>query len=176
MSTHIRATPPLPTTLHSIPIKSIKHRLRPHQRQIQLQQPNSIIPPHIDLIIRIHSQCIPPLGALLDILVRVINREHDPVCADLGDRVLQSRGREMAARRDPDVFAEVVADGVFCFVVCVAEFADHPVVWGRQYVCERRCSARGNGRKGNTVEREHCGKGRNTVEWVWGVEVPKRQR
>ena len=77
-------------------------------RPLQLEQLHRIGAADLEAVGLADVRVVEPLGGLAEILERIVDREHDPVGAELGDRV-EHRGRaEVARRGDVKVGAEII--------------------------------------------------------------------
>ena len=71
------------------------------------------------------SALVEPVGGVAEILERIIDREHDPVGADLRDRVEQRGRAEVAGGGDVEIGAEIVRHALASPHICAGL---HPVV------------------------------------------------
>ena len=76
----------------------------------QLEQLLRILPPDLQPVRRVALHRVEPVARVRELLERVVDREEDPVAADLVAAEVERRGGEVARRGDPDVVVEVLAD------------------------------------------------------------------
>lgn len=100
----------------------------------QLQQGLRVVPTNLLIVLHatnsrldLLSLTVPPSGAVLDRLVRVVDAEQHAVGSDLVDDVLERVAGEVARGGDPDVLLEVVVDGLLAVPVVALLLGDGPL-------------------------------------------------
>lgn len=100
----------------------------------QLQQRLRVVPTNLLVILHAANSsldllglAVPPGGAVLDRLVRVVDAEQHAVGADLVDDVLERVAGEVARGGEPDVLPEVVVDGLLAVPIVALLLGDGPL-------------------------------------------------
>src|SRR6185437_5033202 len=78
---------------------------------LDFQEPLRIAAENLFLIRGIHLQRVDPVHARRILDEGIVDREHHPVDAELGDAALQRRVGEEAAGRDVEMIAKSIAEG-----------------------------------------------------------------
>src|SRR5580693_1904221 len=78
------------------------------------EQPPRVLAPDLHPIILADRAGVEPIGGVVDVLERPVGREHDAVGADFQHGVVERRRVEIARRGDVEIFAEVLAQPLFC--------------------------------------------------------------
>lgn len=111
--------------LHSIPVQTIENCLRSHERKWQFEQFDGVVSAHVEFVGRVNGQTIPPFRTFLNVFIRMVDGEHDPVSTDLIHGVLQISSGVVSRGGDPNVLGKIVSDGVLRLPAGVLKSSAH---------------------------------------------------